>query len=181
MSAFAFISGAVEQISFRLVVWLQSDRIYLFGPQASGQATGESDYDLLVVVPESNLPRHQREAHSYDLLWGLTTPVDVIVLTREEFNRTSQVKTPLASTVQERGEVVNDGAWCENRRDLRLASESFRRFAISEFIQIPPSWCFHSRRRILRVSPTINGLIRELFSFYSRIPYLYWTNVLIMV
>jgi hypothetical protein len=52
------------------------------------------------------LPRHQREANSYDLLWGLTTPVDVIVLTKEEFNRTSQVKTSLASTVKANGEVL---------------------------------------------------------------------------
>jgi len=43
------------------------------------------------VVPASDLPCHQREARSYDLLWGLTRPVDMIVLTRAEFNRASRV------------------------------------------------------------------------------------------
>ena len=70
--------------------------------------TKDSDFDLLVVVPESNLPRHQREANSNDLLWGLTTPVDLIVLTREEFIRTSQVKTSLASNVKAHGEILYD-------------------------------------------------------------------------
>jgi len=39
----------------------------------------------------------------------LTVPVDVIVLTRAEFQRASQVKTSLASTVQAEGEMLYDG------------------------------------------------------------------------
>jgi predicted nucleotidyltransferase len=99
-------SRALDQIIDRLVDGLHPDQIYLFGSQARGQATKDSDYDLLVIVPESNLPRHQREAYSYDLLWGLPTPVDVIVLTRDEFDRTCQVKTSLASTVKANGEIL---------------------------------------------------------------------------
>ena len=101
-------SKVLGQIIDRLVKGLHPDRIYLFGSQAHGQATKSSDFDLLVVLPESNLPRHQREALSYDLLWGLTTPVDLVVLTKEEFNRTRQVKTSLASSVQALGEVLYD-------------------------------------------------------------------------
>jgi predicted nucleotidyltransferase len=44
---------------------MQPDRIYLFGSQASGQADPGSDIDLLLVLPESDLPRHRREALSY--------------------------------------------------------------------------------------------------------------------
>ncbi len=106
MSDTVLASRILDQIVSRLVDGLHSEHIYLFGSQVQGQATEDSDFDLLVVVPESNLPRHQRETHSYDLLWGLTTPIDVIVLTKEEFNRTSQVKTSLASTVQSKGEVL---------------------------------------------------------------------------
>jgi len=98
----------LDQIVERLVEGLHPDRIYLFGSQARGQATQSSDFGLLVVVPESNLPRHQREALSYDLLWGLTTPVDLIVLTKDEFNRIRRVKTSLASTVQAQGEILYD-------------------------------------------------------------------------
>ena len=71
MSDTLLASKVLDQIVKRLVKGLRPDRIYLFGSQARGQATKSSDFDLLVVVPESTLPRHQREAQSYDLLWGL--------------------------------------------------------------------------------------------------------------
>jgi predicted nucleotidyltransferase len=98
--------GLLKEIVDRLVRGLHPERVYLFGSQARGQAGEGSDVDLLVVVADSNLPRHRREALSYDLLWGVTTPVDVIVLTRAEFQRASRVKTSLASTVQAEGEVL---------------------------------------------------------------------------
>ncbi len=109
MASSVLTSSALHTVVTRLVEGLHPDRIYLFGSQARGQTNEQSDFDLLVVVPESDLPRHKREAKSYDLLWGLTTPVDVIVLTQEEFNRTSQVKTSLASTVQSKGQVIYNG------------------------------------------------------------------------
>lgn len=99
-------SKALEPVVDRLIDGLHPDRIYLFGSQSRGQATEDSDFDLMVVVPESDLPRHQREAYSYDLLWGLTVPVELIVLTKEEFNRTSQVITSLAFAVKAHGKIL---------------------------------------------------------------------------
>ena len=97
------LSPALDEVVSRLVRGLKAEQIYLFGSQASGLAGPGSDYDLLVVVPHSDLPRHQREAFSYDLLWGLTTPVDVIVFTRAEFQHSAQVKTSLAATAKDKG------------------------------------------------------------------------------
>ena len=99
-------SEVLDEVVDRLVNGLHPERIYLFGSQARGEAGKGSDLDLLVVVPESDLPRHKREAQSYDLLWGIKQPVDVIILTREEFDRTSRVKTSLASTARSEGKVV---------------------------------------------------------------------------
>jgi uncharacterized protein len=113
------MSPLLDEIISRLVKGLQPDQIYLFGSQARGQAGPGSDIDLLVVVPNSGLPRHQREAKSYDLLWGLTTPVDVIVLTRAEFNRTSRVKTSLAATVKSKGKLLYEKP--QDRRSKFLA------------------------------------------------------------
>ena len=101
-------SPVLDDIVSRLARGLRPESIYLFGSQASGQAGRGSDYDLLVVVPHSDLPRHRREALSYDLLWGLTIPVDVIVLTRAEFKRLARVKTSLAATAQTRGILLYD-------------------------------------------------------------------------
>jgi uncharacterized protein len=101
-----FSSSTLDEIVSRLAKGLGADQIYLFGSRASGQAEPGSDYDLLVVVPRSDLPRHQREVLSYDLLWGLTTPVDVIVLTRAEFKRAAQVKTSLSAAVKAKGKLL---------------------------------------------------------------------------
>ena len=108
MVASITLSPVLDDIVSRLARGLRAERIYLFGSQASGQARQDSDYDLLVVVPRSKLPRHRREALSYDLLWGLKIPVDVIVLTRAEFDRSAKVKTSLAATAQSKGILLYD-------------------------------------------------------------------------
>ena len=99
-------SETLREVIDRLVEGLQPEHIYLFGSQARGEADEGSDTDLLVIVPDSDLPRHQREARSYDLLWGLTTPVDVIVLTHSEFQRSSRVRTSLPAIVQAEGKLL---------------------------------------------------------------------------
>jgi len=67
---------SLDEIVARLVAGLHPEQIYLFGSRARGKGRNDSDYDLLVILPESDLPRHRREAHAYDLLWGIPTPVD---------------------------------------------------------------------------------------------------------
>ena len=79
-------NSVINEVISRLVKESKVEQIYLFSSQASGQPGPPSDIDLLVVGPGSHLPRHQREAGFYDLLWGLTTPVDVIVLTVRKLN-----------------------------------------------------------------------------------------------
>ena len=101
-------SPVLDEVVSRLAKGMPVERIYLFGSQANDLADQDSDYDLLVVVPRSELPRHRREAFSYDLLWGLTVPVDVIVLTRAEFRHSVKVKTSLAATAQTKGILLYD-------------------------------------------------------------------------
>jgi len=99
-------SAVMKDVVDRLVQGLHPERIYLFGSRSRGQAGEDSDIDLLVLVTASSLPRHRREALAYDLLWGLATPVDVIVLTQAEFEKAAQVKTSLAAVVHAEGKVV---------------------------------------------------------------------------
>lgn len=99
-------SETLNEIVDRLVRGMEPDSIYLFGSQARGQTDPGSDIDLLLVLPDSDLPRHKREALSYDRLWGLTTPVDVILLTKAEFQRGCQVKSSLPSRVRAEGKLL---------------------------------------------------------------------------
>ncbi len=96
----------LEEISRRLVERLRPERIYLFGSRARGDAGPDSDYDLLVVVPDSQLPGYKRDQLACRALRGLGVAKDVIVLTREEFTRKSAVVCSLAATVLREGELL---------------------------------------------------------------------------
>ena len=96
----------VEQLVNRLVNRLKPTAIYLFGSQARGDASANSDYDLLVILQSSSLPRHERETTAYDALWGLQTPADVVVLTTAEFEEDQQVSTSLSATALREGALV---------------------------------------------------------------------------
>ncbi|MEZ4591339.1 MAG: nucleotidyltransferase domain-containing protein [Chloroflexota bacterium] len=99
-------TNPVEQLVNRLVNRLKPTAIYLFGSQARGDANANSDYDLLVILKSSSLPRHERETKAYDALWGLRTPADVVVLTAAEFEEEQQIPTSLSATVLREGDLV---------------------------------------------------------------------------
>ncbi len=90
----------------RLVAALGPERIYLFGSHARGDAGPGSDYDLLVVVPESAQPRYRRERVAYRALCGVGAPKDVLVLTRRDFERRTTVACSLPSTVLREGKLL---------------------------------------------------------------------------
>jgi predicted nucleotidyltransferase len=96
----------LQEIIDRIVLGLHPEKIYLFGSRSGEEADPESDFDLMVVLSNSDLPRYKRESQTYDLLWGLKTPVDVVVLTLEEFQNASKVKTSLVSTVKTQGKLI---------------------------------------------------------------------------
>ena len=101
------VNPDLSEVVRRLVEALQPDGIYLYGSRARGDASPESDYDLLVVVPTSDLPGYRRDALALKALWGLRLPVDVIVLTREEFDCRRSVVCSLPATVIREGRLLH--------------------------------------------------------------------------
>ena len=96
----------LAEIVQRLVEGLGPEQVYLFGSHAYGQPEADSDIDLAVIVPSSNLPRHKREAQALDLLFGLACPVDVIVYTRAEVEKWRGVKMALPHKILNRGRLL---------------------------------------------------------------------------
>lgn len=90
----------------RLVKMFEPDRVYLYGSRARGDSNQDSDYDIMVVVPESDLPAHQRAQQTYSVLWETDIPVEVLVFTREQFERQATVVASLAATVKCEGVVL---------------------------------------------------------------------------
>lgn len=96
----------LARIIERLVAAMQPERIYVFGSQARGTAASESDVDLLVIVPSSDLPGYRRDQLAYEAVDLHLVPVDILVLTRDEFERRRDAATSLAATVLREGRVL---------------------------------------------------------------------------
>src|SRR2546426_7227254 len=78
--------SALNEIVSRLVTAFQPDRIYLFGSKARGDAGFDSDYDLLVVVPDDAPLERRRSRLAYQALRGTGVAADVLVWTRSAFD-----------------------------------------------------------------------------------------------
>ena len=101
-------SGAdvLDEIVSRLTRHLDPEHVYLFGSRARGDSESDSDYDILIVVSDSDLPGYARDRIALRALRGLRVPVDVIVLTREEFDRKRGVACSLPATVEREGKLL---------------------------------------------------------------------------
>jgi uncharacterized protein len=95
----AKISDAVD----RLVREFQPDSVYLFGSHAWGEPNDDSDVDFLVIVPQSNQRPIERMQRAVRCLRGIDFPTDVLVSTREEFNRYRNIPASLPNQISTRG------------------------------------------------------------------------------
>jgi uncharacterized protein len=96
----------LERMIARLVAALGPERIYLFGSRARGDQTAGSDWDLLVVVSSSSLPRHARERVAFRALCGVGAAKDVVVFTHDEFERQRAAVSTLPRKAEEEGRLV---------------------------------------------------------------------------
>lgn len=99
-------NSVVTAMVERLVSALSPERIYLFGSHARGEAGPDSDYDLLVVLPTSPLPRYRRDQEAFSALIGVGAAKDVLVLTHDEFERQRNVVCSLPATVEREGVLL---------------------------------------------------------------------------
>lgn len=97
------VPPAAQRIAARLAVGLRADAIYLFGSQARGDATADSDFDFLVVVPDSPLTRYARNVEARRIVGDIHVPKDIVVVTRREWEADLEVPCSLASTVRREG------------------------------------------------------------------------------
>ncbi|MGI8549365.1 MAG: HEPN domain-containing protein [Dehalococcoidia bacterium] len=90
----------------RLVERLRPNQIYLFGSRARGDAREDSDYDLMVVVPDPDGATIERVQEGYDALSGLLSPVDLLIWPREAFERQLPVIASLPATIACEGRLL---------------------------------------------------------------------------
>ena len=98
--------GSLTRIVERLIDAYQPQRIYLFGSVARGEAGPDSDYDLLVVVPDDAPPDRQRSRLAYERLWGTGTAADVLVWTQGRFESRAHLRASLPGTILREGRLL---------------------------------------------------------------------------
>ncbi len=97
----------LQEIVNRLVRAYEPDRIYLFGSAARGASGPDSDFDLLVIVPDDALPERRRSRLAYEVLRGTGTAVDVLVFVRSYFEGRRHVRASLSATVEREGKLLH--------------------------------------------------------------------------
>lgn len=93
----------LAEIVDRLVRAYSPERVYLFGSTARGDAGPDSDYDLLLIVPDDAPPDQLRSQLAYKALWGTGTAADVLVQTRSYFESRKHIRSSLPATVLREG------------------------------------------------------------------------------
>ncbi|MEK6710179.1 MAG: nucleotidyltransferase domain-containing protein [Nitrospinota bacterium] len=98
---------ALAEIVRRLAEAYRPERIYLFGSIARGEAGPDSDYDLLLVVPDDAPPERRGSRLAYTALRGTGTAADVLVCTRKWFDERLHLKASLPGTVLREGRLLH--------------------------------------------------------------------------
>lgn len=97
----------LAEVVRRLVEAYRPERIYLFGSVARGEPGPDSDYDLLVVVPDG-APQEQRGSKlAYQALCGTGIAADVLVCTRSYFEARRHLRASLPGTVLREGRLLH--------------------------------------------------------------------------
>ena len=73
----------IDEIIRKIAGFYEPDKIILFGSYAQGNPGENSDIDLL-IIKDSNLPRHKRAGEIWKHLYGSMIPIDIIVYTNDE-------------------------------------------------------------------------------------------------
>lgn len=97
----------LTEIIRRLVAAYQPERVYLFGSKARGGAGADSDYDLLIIVPDDAPSERRRSRLAYEALRGTGTAADVLVVTHTYFEARRHLQASLPGTVLREGRLLH--------------------------------------------------------------------------
>ena len=96
---------AAREMVHRIVKQFHPEKIIAFGSLVRGQAGPDSDLDILVIMPVQGSCR--QKANEIDLaLADRTIPMDIIVVTPDQFDRQKNMMATIASAAALEGKVM---------------------------------------------------------------------------
>jgi len=96
----------IDEVKNRLVKAYDPIAIYLFGSYAWGTPTEDSDLDLLIIVEKSDEKSYRRPCPGQRALFGLCISKDIIVYTKDEFDRIANDITTLGYKIKHDGKLI---------------------------------------------------------------------------
>ncbi|MBI4875061.1 MAG: nucleotidyltransferase domain-containing protein [Acidobacteria bacterium] len=98
--------AVLAEVVRRLAEVYRPDRIFLFGSAARGDAGPDSDYDIMVVVPDEAAGEMQDCDLAYRALRGLGIAKDILVWRRTEFEKRLHLRASLPSLILREGKLL---------------------------------------------------------------------------
>ena len=96
----------LKEIVLRLTAQFAPRKILLYGSRATGTARSNSDYDLLIVWRDED-PPVARAATVRRALLDLKTPLDVAVVTPQEYERFRNRRVHIVAIADREGRVLH--------------------------------------------------------------------------
>ncbi len=103
------IADLIPEIVKRFTASGPIHQIIVFGSQARGTPTSDSDLDLL-VIEKSVLSRHKEMVRLRRLLADFDFPIDVLVVSEAEFNDRSDSPSNVYYWAKREGKIIYDAA-----------------------------------------------------------------------
>ena len=95
----------IQQVAVQLGRAAQASQVILFGSYARGEATDRSDVDLMVVA-ETDLPRHKRAVGLYRQFRPYPFGMDIVVYTPQEVQEAKRSPVTFVSAVLREGKTL---------------------------------------------------------------------------
>ena len=95
----------IYDIVARIAAKFNPDKIILFGSYASGTPNNDSDIDLL-VIKDTDLPRHKRSFDIQKMLIGSMIPMDILVYTNTEFEKEKNEKNSFLNSAIKTSKIL---------------------------------------------------------------------------
>ena len=98
-------NSKINEIVNKIALKFNPDKIILFGSYASGEPTPDSDLDLL-IIQDSDQPRHHRSFEIRKSLIGTMIPIDIIVYTPKEFENEKDERFSFINNTIKRSKIL---------------------------------------------------------------------------
>ncbi len=95
----------INEVLHRITLNCNPERVILFGSYAHDNPNPDSDLDLL-IVRQTDLPKHQRASEVRKFLYGMMIPMDLLIYTPNEFENEKYEKYSFLNSIISNSKVL---------------------------------------------------------------------------